>query len=528
MVTAIDPAGFGETWQIRKPAVVSKQGVVASQHHAASRVGVDVLRAGGNAVDAAVAAGMAIGTVEPWMSGLGGGGNMLVYVASERKTYAVQFGMQAPHGLNVNDYPLVEGADKDLFGWPSVYEDRNVEGPHSMAIPGFVAGMSLALERFGTRPWGETLAPAVALAGEGISVDWYATLKIASGAAGLSRYAESARVYMPQGSVPAGAWGGPPPRIMLGKLGATLRRLAEAGPQDFYTGQIARSIVEDAQRSGSSLSMQDLAQYRADSVVAEAFDYRDARVYVAPTLTGGPTLRHALELLQSLVPQDADAHLRYSAYAQALMQAYQHRLSTLGDVDDSINPSCTTHLSVVDSQGNMVALTQTLLSVFGSKVVLPDSGILMNNGVMWFDPRPGQPNSLQPGRRPLSNMCPTLFEHDGARYALGASGGRRIMPAVFQLLSFVVDCGASVEDAMHTPRIDVSGGSVVSMDARLDERVARAIAQLFDCERAVHGVYPALFACPNIVSRGVDGLDQETHCEGAAFVMSPWAQALAG
>ena len=192
---AVHPAY--ESWSIRKPEVRAAGGVVASQHHLASEIGARVLEDGGNAVDAAVATGLAIGTVEPWMSGLGGGGFMIVHVAAERRAWAVEFGMRAPRGIDPAAYPLAQGVDADLFGWPAVVEDRNVLGPLSIAVPGFVAGHAAALERFGTYAWRDAIAPAVELAQRGMAVDWYATLKIASEAASLARFPETARVYLP-------------------------------------------------------------------------------------------------------------------------------------------------------------------------------------------------------------------------------------------------------------------------------------------------------------------------------------------
>ena len=514
-----------ETWSIRKPAVRAAGGVVTSQHYLASQIGARVLETGGNAVDAAVAAGLAIGSVEPWMSGLGGGGFMIVNVAAERRVWAVQFGMRAPRGIDPAAYPLVEGVDADLFAWPAVVEDRNVLGPLSIAVPGFVAGHAAALERFGTRSWHDAIAPAIALARQGITVDWYATLKIASEAASLARFPETARVYLPAGHVPAPGWSGPAPVIRLGALAETLARLRDAGPRDFYEGEIARTIVRDCADAGSPLSAADLAGYSARIVEADRHRYRDALVYASPGLSAGPTLRHALGLLEErLAPSgerpDAGAYL---AYASSLTDAWRHRLATMGDVDDAPAPGCTTHLSVADKDGNVVALTQTLLSIFGSRVVLPGTGILMNNGMMWFDPRPGRPNSIAPGKRPLSNMCPTVVERaDGLRFAAGASGGRRILPAVFQLVSFLVDYAMSMDDAMHTPRIDASGAPPVTADATLSAGVIHALAEHHEVQVARHGVYPAFYANPNLAGYETSGAT----AVGAACVISPWARAV--
>jgi len=516
-----------ETWTVRKPAVHSAGGLVASQHYAASEVGARVLAGGGNAVDAAVATSFAIGTVEPWMSGLGGGGYMLVYSAAEDRCRAVDFAMRAPAGLDPADYVLdAGGVDSDLFGWPAVVGDRNVSGPYSIAVPGYAAGLGTALERFGTRSLAETLAPAIAMAKEGLLADWYAGLKIASAAPTLSLYEESARTYLPGGFVPSGEWAGPVARIRLGQLSRTLQRLSDAGWQDFYRGSIAADIARDAGALGASLRLGDLQAYQAQVLAADQCQYHNARVFSAPGLTAGPTLRAVLARLQSeLQPGGRPDSSAYMAYADALLAAYATRLSRLGDADESRAPSCTTHISVTDKDGNMVALTQTLLSVFGSKVMLPATGILMNNGIMWFDPRPRRPNSLAPGKCPLSNMCPVIAERgDGLRIAIGASGGRRILAAVMQILSFLIDFELDVDSAVHQPRIDVCGTPWVTAYANLNAEICAALSARHDLRQAPHAVYPALFACPNLVTyQSAAGPDHGRQC-GGAFVMSPWAK----
>ena len=332
-------------------------------------------------------------------------------------------------------------------------------------------------------------------------------------------------MYLPGGHVPAPGWRGPAPVIRLGALGETYARLCDAGPRDLYEGDIARMIVRDCNEAGSPLCADDLAGYAARIVDADRHRYRDAFVHAAPGLSAGPTLRRALALLEDrFVPSgkgpDAAAYL---AYASCLLDAWRHRLATMGDVDDSPAPGCTTHLSVADRHGNVVALTQTLLSIFGSRVVLPGTGILMNNGMMWFDPRPGRPNSIAPGKRPLSNMCPTVVERaDGLRFAVGASGGRRIMAAVFQLVSFLVDYAMSMDDAMHTPRIDASGAPLVTADRGLPADVIDALAERHEVQVAQHGIYPSFYANPNLAGYESPG----GGAVGAACVTSPWARAV--
>ena len=373
------------------------------------------------------------------MSGLGGGGFMIVYVAAEQRAYAVEFAMRASRGIDPAAYPLADGVDADLSGGRPSSRIATCSGRSRSRCRASSPATRAALERFGTRSWRDAIAPAVELAQRGMTVDWYATLKIASEAASLARFPETSRVYLPGGHVPAPGWGGPAPVIRLGAFGETLARLRDAGPRDFYEGEIARMVVRDCNDAGSPLSAADLADYTARIVDADRHRYRDALVHAAPGLSAGPTLRHALTLLgERLDPAgEAPDSGAYLAYASCLLDAWRHRLATMGDVDDSPAPGCTTHLGVADKDGNVVALTQTLLSIFGSRVVLPGTGILMNNGMMWFDPRPGRSNSIAPGKWPLSNMCPTVVERaDGLRFAAGASGGRRIMPAVFQLVSF--------------------------------------------------------------------------------------------
>ena len=219
----------------------------------------------------------------------------------------------------------------------------------------------------------------------------------------------------------------------------------------------------------------------------------------------------------------------YMEYALALQSAYRERLQDMGDADgrralgaEHLAPACTTHFSVVDREGNMAAVTQTLLSTFGSKFVTPQSGVTMNNGIMWFDPTPGGPNSLAPGKRCLTNYTPVLAQAaDGRRLALGASGGRRILPAVTQMLSFVMDYGMDLDAAIHTPRIDASEGAVVIGDIRLPPAVRDALRAGFDYEEARVQTFPMKFACPSVVLR-----DGDTN-SGATESAQPWGDAVA-
>ena len=514
-----------QNWQVRKPVARSRGGIVATQNRVAGVAGAQILKAGGNAVDAAVATGLALAAVEPWNSGLGGVGFMLVYSAKENRVDVVDFGPISPGALDPADFPLTGGFTSDLFTWPTVKDDCNVHGPNSIAVPGHVSGMTLALEKFGTKSFADVIAPAIALAEEGIAVDWYLTLKVATMARELSKYPVTRDIWLPQGFPPVTAPGAPLGRLKIPGLADTMKRLAKAGPRDFYEGEVAAGIEKDIKAMGGILNRSDLKQYQARIVEPIEHTYRNAQLSLASGLTAGPSMQRALTNLAQAKftggKLDADAFI---AYAETLRDAFSVRLATMGDTSDHRDPSTTTHLNVIDRDGNMVALTQTLLSVFGSKVVLPTSGVLMNNGIMWFDPRPGTPNSLAPNKRPLTNMCPIIARRDGKPwFAMGASGGRKIFPAVFQLTSFMVDHGLDLESAFHQPRIDASGGDVVGMDPRLSNDIQNALAAKFDVAQTELVVYPTNFACPSAVWRNPETGEHA----GIGDVLSPWSGGVA-
>jgi len=191
-----------QNWEIRKPGVSSRGGIVASQNATAARVGADILAGGGTAVDAAVATAFALAAVEPWNSGLGGIGVMVVQQAGAERAEVVDFAPISPSGLDPAAFPLTGEMRTELFTWPQVVDDRNIHGPLSFMIPSAVRGYALALERFGRTPWRELVSPAISLARAGLPVDWFTTVKVASAAADLRRYEESRRVWLPDGLPP--------------------------------------------------------------------------------------------------------------------------------------------------------------------------------------------------------------------------------------------------------------------------------------------------------------------------------------
>lgn len=495
--------------------------MVVSQSRDAALAGVAVLDAGGNAVDAAVATALALATVEPWNSGLGGIGFALVHRAGEARAEVVDFGPRAPGKLDPARYRLTGKTAADLFGWPEIEGDANVHGPLSFVIPSAPAGYALMLERWGKLPFAEIVAPAQALAKRGLPQDWFTTLKIANQAAILRRYDESARIYLPNGLPPVPPYQGNPGSFRLGRLPDTMDRLAAAGLRDLYEGDIARSIAADVATMGGFVDADDLSGCRGRVTAPQDVPFAGRTLQLAGGLTASPTMARVLEQLPPFSGGKPDAAW-FRALAVALKRAYAERLEGLGDAEPMAAESCTTHLTTCDADGTMVAMTTTLLSSMGSRTVLPGSGILMNNGVMWFDPRPGRPNSLAPGKRPLTNMLPAILR-DGDRpmLATGASGGRRIMAAVTQMLSFVAGFGMDPATAAHHPRIDVSDPEAVDADQRLPEEVLAGLEADGPVDRVEHAVGPVNFACPNLI------LIQDGVRTGISDVMSPWSAAVA-
>nr|WP_321455528.1 gamma-glutamyltransferase [uncultured Cohaesibacter sp.] len=519
-------SSFSRSQTTHKPGVTATSGgVVAAQHALAAEAGANVLAAGGDAVDAAVAVSFAIGVLEPWMSGPMGGGAMMLWRADENKPYALHYGMRSSTSLDIGHYPL-SGAGKasDLFPWEAVIEDRNVIGGSSIAVPGTVAGIAEAHRGFGKLPWKELLQPAISLAQKGMHVDWYAALIIASAAKELAKDKDAAALFLEDGQWPKIFGWTALSDIRLDQSGhaATLSRLAEAGPEDFYKGDIAAALIKDVTAKGGFLTREDMATYQAEWQKPLHIHYNGASIWAVPELSAGPTLAHAMTSWQNAyTPSDTPDETSFAAMAEAMQTAYAHRLTHMGDHESAKAPGCTTHFSIVDKEGNMVAMTQTLLSIFGSRTLSPSTGLMMNNGLMWFDPEQGKPNSLAPGKRCLMNVCPVIGEKADRRFALGASGGRKIMPAVGQISAFLLDYNMSMQDAIEAPRIDVSGGDTVVADERLTQKITDALSKRWPVATAKRMPFPYAFACPAGVMRDGD------INSGTTETFSPWGDGIA-
>ncbi|MCR4265241.1 gamma-glutamyltransferase family protein [Nitratireductor sp. ZSWI3] len=506
---------MGEHWMVRKGAVRSESGLVACQNWLAAEAGAAVLARGGNAMDAAITTAITLSVVEPWLSGIGGGGFLLRADGRTGHVDALDFNVNSSRNIDPSDYPLVAGRDGDWFDWPSVKDDRNLIGYTSICVPGAIAGFAEALERFGTISFADALQPAIEHARSGLAVDWFTALCLAIDAEGLSRFPASAALFLPEGRAPRVPETGTVRTLPMPRKAKMLERLQLAGWRDFYEGEVAAGIIADLRAGGSVIDAEELRGYGPAWCTPLQAGFAGMAVHAMPGLSGGPTLIEALRELATALPADDALSGRTAlAFARAIRRASEHRLRSLGHASGD---SCTTHVSVVDRDGTMVSLTNTLLSRFGSKVALPATDMLMNNGMMWFDPRPGQPNSIAPGVRPLANMCPLIATAGGKpRLALGAAGGRQIMPAVTQILSYVARYGMSLEDAFHAPRIDASAVKLrVNRKARTE--VAPQLGKEFPVEIIEDTLYPVNFAVPSAVIR-----ENGENC-GMTHPNHPWA-----
>lgn len=511
-----------EHWQLRKPAIASERGVVTAQHWSAAQAGATMLAHGGNAVDAAVAAAMALNAVEPWMSGLGGCGFMVVHMAADNCQQAYEFQGVVPRDINIADYSLDLDAPTVMMGYPAVVGNCNVIGYGAIAVPGAVAGLSAALKRFGQLGWDQVLEPAIELAERGLIVDWHAMANIAFGSRDISPYADTCTIFMPSGYPPR-----PGTVLPLTALAATLRRLAANGPRDFYEGETAALMIADLQSGGSAMSMADLAEYRAVEFTPLIGKHRGAIIHTVGDSGGGGRLidafAHSAANLDINSGVGPDAYVAYTAALDAAFTARSERRLKNPEIAPEAS---TSHINVIDADGNAAAITYTLLNRFGSRIVLPRTGVMMNNGLSYFDPRPGLPDSMVGGRRALtSNMCPTVITVDGqARYAIGASGANHIIPAIFCIAGMMLDYGIDVETAIHAPRIDATGRGDVQVDADMPEEIINALRARFTVTTAERTVIPKPFASPAAISR-----DPATgRVVGAADVNSPAAVAVGG
>ena len=467
----------------------NEQGVVIGQPEAA-QVGQQVLEAGGNAVDAAVAAALAAGVAALPACGIGGYGGHIV-IALGAKVTAIDFDTVAPLSAHANLFPL----DND----GAVRGDRHSRGWLSAGVPGTLAGLQLAADRYATQPFSKLLQPAIRLARDGFPLRTGQVNAIRSVREHLLEDPAAAKVFLKdRDAPPAGSTFRNP------DLASLLETLANDGSvARFYEGSVARQIAAAFAKNGGLVTEQDLRDYRAREVAPLELTWRGYSIRTAPLPAGGASVLQALGTLHALgwerfaagSPEDLHARL------EALRLAWDDRLRLFGDpqhvdvplnrllseayakeqavrVDKAVREGTrvatqsnggqgggTVHLSAADRAGNLVALTLTHGDGFGARVMVDGLGLMLGNGMARFEPRPGRPNSIAPGKRPLTNMCPTIVLKNGRPVlAVGGAGLRMIPNAVFEVLTQYVGRDATVDDAVAAPRLGTDGGTTVNID----------------------------------------------------------------
>lgn len=490
LVQNAPPVSYGIEADTFHP-VRAQQGMVASVDATTTQVGVDILRQGGNAVDAAVAVGFALAVTHPQAGNLGGGGFMLLRTAAGRTT-AIDFREIAPSRASRDMFLDKQGnADSKL----------SLTSPLASGTPGTVAGFALAAQKYGTLPLSRLLQPAIKLAQEGIVVnDALADDLNTYGKEVLLSHDNSRAIFFK----PDGAPYQKGERLVQKNLAHSLSLIAQQGPDAFYKGAIADEIAAEMAGNGGLIGKADLANYRAIERQPIGGSYRGYQVFsMPPPSSGGIHIVQILNILENfdLAKMGFGSADAIQVMAEAEKYAYADRSEYLGDPDfvkvpwqaltskayakslaqqidvakarpsDQIKPgklepyesNQTTHFSVVDKQGNAVAVTYTLNTNFGSGIVAGKSGILLNNEMDDFSARPGTPNvyglvggeanAIQPGKRPLSSMSPTIVVKEGKTWLVtGSPGGSRIITTVLQMVVNSIDFGMNVAEATSAPR----------------------------------------------------------------------------
>ena len=498
---------------IHKPEAGSA-GMVVSQNEAASQAGAQVLREGGNAVDAAVATAFVLAVTLPRAGNIGGDGFMLLHLADGDRYTAIDYRSAAPAAATLDAYV---GEDGEL--------DGHSAGIRAAGVPGTVAGLALAHEKYGRLPWKRLLEPAIEMAGEGIVLTADEAFALDWGKERLARSAAGAAVFLH----PDGEALGAGERLVQPDLAWTLRRIAEHGADDFYRGQVADRLDAGMREHGGLLRKQDLMEYRAIERPALRSSYRGVEVVTMPPASGGGAgIVGTLNVLEhfdlpSMGAGSADAlHL----FAEASKLAWRDRLAHVGDTGflqvplrglvakqyaaaradlvsmDRATPAAdveagdpwahegpeTTHFSVVDADGNVVSNTYTIGADFGSGVMVEGTGFLLGNLIGNFslraqldaqrEGRPAPPNAMEPGRRPVSSMAPTMLVRDGRPWLVtGSPGGNTIPGTVVQTIINVVDFGMNVAEATMAPRVHqhMSGEGALQVERGLSPDTLRLL-----------------------------------------------------
>lgn len=476
---------------------------LATAHPAATEAGLEVLNAGGNAFDAAIAVSAVLGVVEPYGSGLGGGGFFLLHDRARNHTTMLDARERAPLAVHRDLYLDAEG---------NVDRDRALNGPLAAGIPGVAAAWGHLAEHYARLPLSHTLGPAIRHARDGVTLDPKLEQAMAARAEVLLRYPASS-IFAPGSPTPP-----PEPRVVQTDLASTLGLLAEKGAQAFYRGPLAEALVDGVRADGGIWSHEDLEQYQVVEREPITIRWRGAKIVTAaPPSASGIMLAQIIHMLGEDWLDGSDPNARIHRYVEALRRAYLERAEFLGDPDhvdipverltspehartmmESFDPDRatrsqslyatgpeaghTTHFSILDREGNWVSATLSINGWFGSGFVVPGTGILLNNEMDDFSAKPGSPNlygligseanAIAPGKRMLSSMAPTAVYNAGVLALLGTPGGSRITTMVMQgIMQFLQ--GAGAESIVTRPRLHhqaLPDLVLVESDTRVDRK----------------------------------------------------------
>jgi len=488
VAAALTLAGAAQLHAASQAPVAAQNGMVVSAQHLASQVGVDVLKKGGNAVDAAVAVGYALAVVYPAAGNLGGGGFMTVQLADGRKTF-LDFREKAPLAATANMY-----LDKD----GNVVKGLSTNGHLAVGVPGTVSGMEMAREKYGTMKRAALIAPSIALAEKGFALQQGDIDMLATATADFKKDPVSGAIFLNKGEPFAVGQ-----KLVQKDLAKTLKAISAKGVDGFYKGPVGAAIVASSQAGKGIITQADLDQYKTRELAPVECDYRGYKVVSAPPpSSGGVVICEILNILEGYPLKELGYRSAEAVHYQieAMRHAYVDRNSYLGDPDFVKNPldrlldkgyaakiravidpkkagiskdikpgvaphegSNTTHYSITDQWGNAVAVTYTLNDWFGAKVTADKTGVLLNNEMDDFTSKIGVPNlyglvqgeanAIAPGKRPLSSMSPTIVTKDGKPVmVVGTPGGSRIITAVLLTIVNAVDYGMNVQEAVDAPR----------------------------------------------------------------------------
>ncbi|PTM41789.1 gamma-glutamyltransferase [Bosea sp. 124] len=502
-MNTVPPAPRVTSFTCEKRPATGSRGMVVTNHPLASAAGSQMLLVGGNAVDAAVAALFALTVVEPMMVGILGGGVAHIRMTDGR--HVVLDGLStAPLRATADMYDCLS----DEIGKQRDVRDReNVVGPKAVAVPGALAGWCEALARFGTLRLAEVLQPAIALAERGFVVTPYLSNCIADNATDLARDPGLSALLLPEGkAMAAGA------RLVQPDYAASLRLIAEMGPTALYDGPLGKALTEFMAAKGGLIGPDDLAAYKVETREPVRGSYRgheivgppppsSSGVHIAQMLNilegydigplgfGSPDAIHLLAEALKIAFADravatADPAFVEVPVARLIDKAYAAERRALIKLDRAQDwkaglsggeSADTTHVTVADSDGNVVTATQTINGLFGACTQIPGTGMLTNNYMFNFDPHPGRALSIAPGKRVFTSMAPMIVLKDGKlAFALGLPGGLRIFPSALQAIVNLIDHGMSLQEAVEAPRIWTEGG-VLELEEAFPEPVAEAL-----------------------------------------------------